>query len=173
MHTLGAAVDADDNAWLTSYGGKSISKFDKAGKPLTPPEGITFDGQLGLMQGVIVTTSGDVWVVGIAKNQVLYWAVDRSAGRGPSRRQQVAAEEIMPSSATPPCSILHNCSEGSDHRLAMPVVLIAIIAAVGLAVWWFTSEGYLTWPRRAIVCGLVVVALVCGWHYLTTLDSWF
>ena len=42
--TFGAAVDANDNAWLTSYGGKSIAVFDKKGKPLTPPEGITFDG---------------------------------------------------------------------------------------------------------------------------------
>ena len=53
--TFGAAVDAKDNAWLTSYGGKSIAVFDKNGKPLTPPDGITFDGQLGLMQGIIVT----------------------------------------------------------------------------------------------------------------------
>ena len=62
--TFGAAVDAKDNAWLTTYGGKSIAVFDKNGKPLTPPEGITFNGKLGLMQGVIVTPSGDVWVVG-------------------------------------------------------------------------------------------------------------
>jgi DNA-binding beta-propeller fold protein YncE len=71
--TFGAAVDANDNAWLTSYGGHSISLFDKNGKPLTPPEGITFDGQLGLMQGVIVTPSGDVWVVGISKNQLVFF----------------------------------------------------------------------------------------------------
>ena len=71
--TFGAAVDANDNAWLTSYGGKSISVFDKNGKPLTPPDGITFDGKLGLMQGVIVTPSGDVWVVGISKNQLVYF----------------------------------------------------------------------------------------------------
>jgi hypothetical protein len=37
--TFGAAVDANDNAWLSSYGGKSIAVFDKNGKPLTPPEG--------------------------------------------------------------------------------------------------------------------------------------
>jgi hypothetical protein len=70
--TFGAAVDAEDNAWLTSYGGKSITLFDKDGKPLTPPEGITFDGKLGLMQGIIVTPSGDVWSVGIEKNQLVY-----------------------------------------------------------------------------------------------------
>jgi hypothetical protein len=39
--TFGAAVDANDNAWLTSYGSKSITVFDKNGKPLTPPKGIT------------------------------------------------------------------------------------------------------------------------------------
>src|SRR5262245_8841712 len=53
--TFGAAVDAKDNAWFSTYGGKSIAVFDKNGKPLTPPEGITFNGQLGLMQGIIAT----------------------------------------------------------------------------------------------------------------------
>jgi hypothetical protein len=71
--TFGAAVDAKDNAWLSSYGGKSIAVFDKNGKPLTPPEGITFDGKLGLMQGVIATSSGDVWAVGISKSQLLHF----------------------------------------------------------------------------------------------------
>ena len=71
--TFGAAVDANDNAWLSSYGGKSLTVFDKYGKPLTPPEGITFNGRLGLMQGIIVTPSGDVWAVGISKNQLLYF----------------------------------------------------------------------------------------------------
>jgi hypothetical protein len=70
--TFGAAVDANDNAWLTSYGGKSIAVFDKNGKPLTPPNGITFDGKLGLMQGIIVTPSGDVWSVGLEKGQLVY-----------------------------------------------------------------------------------------------------
>ena len=59
--TFGNAIDSHDNAWLTSYGGKSIAVFDKNGKPLTPPEGITFGGKLGLMlQGVIVTPNGNV-----------------------------------------------------------------------------------------------------------------
>ena len=71
--TFGAAVDAKDNAWLTSYGSKSITVFDKDGKPLTPPEGITFNGRLGLMQGVIVTPSGDVWVLGIEKSQLVHF----------------------------------------------------------------------------------------------------
>ncbi len=71
--TFGAAVDANDNAWLSSYGGKSIAIFDKNGKPLTPSEGITFNGQLGLMQGIMVTPGGDVWAVGISKNQLVYF----------------------------------------------------------------------------------------------------
>ena len=62
--TFGAAIDAKDNAWFTTYGSKAIVVFDKNGKPLTPPDGITFNGRLGLMQGVIVTPSGDVWILG-------------------------------------------------------------------------------------------------------------
>jgi streptogramin lyase len=71
--TFGAAVDARDNAWLTSYGGKTITVFDKTGKPLTPPEGLNFGGKLGLMQGVIVTPSGDVWVLGLEKSQLVHF----------------------------------------------------------------------------------------------------
>ena len=69
--TFGAAVDANDNVWFSNYGGKSIAVFDKNGKPLTPPDGITFDGKLGLMQGIIVTPNGDVWIVGISKSQLV------------------------------------------------------------------------------------------------------
>jgi hypothetical protein len=80
--TFGAAVDANDNAWLGTYGGQSIAVFDKNGKPLTPPEGITFGGKLGLMQGIIVTRSGDVWALGISKNQVvLFPKGDLTRGR--------------------------------------------------------------------------------------------
>jgi hypothetical protein len=66
--TFGAAIDANDNVWLSSYDSKSITIFDKNGKPLTPPEGITFNGQLDLMQGIIVTPGGDVWAL-----QLLYF----------------------------------------------------------------------------------------------------
>ena len=72
--TFGAAIDMKDNAWLASYGGKSIAVFDKNGKPLTPPEGITFDGKLGLMQGIIVVPgTGDVWALGLSKSQLLFF----------------------------------------------------------------------------------------------------
>ncbi len=80
--TFGAAVDSHDNAWFTTYGSRTISVFDKNGKPLTPPEGINFGGRLGLMQGVIVTPSGDVWVLGIEKRQLVYFPKgDISKGR--------------------------------------------------------------------------------------------
>src|SRR5262245_41540088 len=71
--TFGAAVDTNNNAWLSSYGSKSIAVFNKDGKPLTPPEGITFNGRLGLMQGIIATPSGDVWALGVSKRQLLYF----------------------------------------------------------------------------------------------------
>ena len=80
--TFGAAVDAKDNAWLASSGGKSLAVFDKNGKPLTPPEGITFNNRLGLMQGIIVTQSGDVWALGVSKNQLIYFPKgDLNSGR--------------------------------------------------------------------------------------------
>src|SRR4051812_17061088 len=60
-------------AWFGTYGGKSIAVFDKNGKPLTPPEGLTFNGKLGLMQGIIVAPNGDVWSLGITKNQLLHF----------------------------------------------------------------------------------------------------
>src|SRR5262249_11089699 len=80
--TFGAAVDASDNAWFTTYGSKAIAVFDKNGKPLTPPEGITFGGKLGLIQGIIVTPGGDVWALGVEKNQHIHFAKgDLSKGR--------------------------------------------------------------------------------------------
>jgi hypothetical protein len=71
--TFGTAVDAKDNAWFTTYGSRAIAVFDKNGRPLTPSDGITFGGRLGKMQGVIVTPSGDVWVLGVEKNQLVHF----------------------------------------------------------------------------------------------------
>ncbi len=71
--TFGNAIDAKDNVWLANYGSKSIAVFDKNGKPLTPPDGITFDGRLGMMQGIIVTSSGDIWALGVSKSQLVYF----------------------------------------------------------------------------------------------------
>jgi hypothetical protein len=80
--TFGTAVDSNDNAWFTTYGSKTVAVFDKNGKPLTPPEGINFGGRLGLMQGIIVTPSGDVWTVGVEKSQLVEFPKgDLSKGR--------------------------------------------------------------------------------------------
>jgi hypothetical protein len=70
---FGMAIDADDNVWATTYGSRSVVKFDNSGKPLSPPEGYNFDGRLGLMQGIIVTPGGDVWALGVSKNQLVYF----------------------------------------------------------------------------------------------------
>ncbi len=69
---FGMAVDADDNVWVTCYGSRTIVKFDKTGKPLSPPDGYNFDHQLGLMQGIIVAPSGDVWACDVEKSQMVY-----------------------------------------------------------------------------------------------------
>ncbi len=69
---FGLAIDAHDNVWGTTYGTKAIVKFDKTGKPLSPPDGYNFGGQLGQMQGIIVTPKGDVWTLDIEKSQVIY-----------------------------------------------------------------------------------------------------
>jgi hypothetical protein len=80
--TFGVAIDANDNAWFTNYGSKAIAVFDKHGKPLTPSQGINFDGRLGLIQGIIVTPGGDVWALGIEKSQLIYFPKgDLTAGR--------------------------------------------------------------------------------------------
>jgi hypothetical protein len=69
---FGTAVTADGKAWVDSTAGKTISLFDRDGKPLSPPEGYNFNGQLGLMQGIIVTPSGDVWALDFGKDKVVY-----------------------------------------------------------------------------------------------------
>jgi hypothetical protein len=80
--TFGAAIDAKDNAWFTNYGSKAVAVFDKQGKALTPPEGISFGGRLGLLQGIIVTPGGDVWALGVEKNQFIHFPKgDLTAGR--------------------------------------------------------------------------------------------
>ena len=72
--TFGAAVDAKDNAWFSTYGSHAIAVFDKNGKPLSPPDGITLGGKLGKMQGIIVAPgSGDVWALGVSKDQLVYF----------------------------------------------------------------------------------------------------
>jgi streptogramin lyase len=70
---FGIAISADDKVWATSLAGKTISVFDrKTGKPLSPEAGYNFGGQLGSMQGIIVTPSGDVWALDNGNDQIVY-----------------------------------------------------------------------------------------------------
>lgn len=70
---FGLTLDAEENVWLTSFGANTISKFDKNGKPLSPPKGWNFNGQLGQMQGIIATASGDIWAIDSTKAQVVHF----------------------------------------------------------------------------------------------------
>jgi len=80
---FGIAISADDKVWATSLAGKNISVFDrKTGAPLSPESGYDFGGQLGQMQGIIVTPSGDVWALDNGKSQIVYLPQgDASQGR--------------------------------------------------------------------------------------------
>ncbi len=70
---FGIAISADDKVWATSLNGKNISVFDrKTGQPLSPESGYDFDGQLGSMQGIIVTPNGDVWALDNGRSQIVY-----------------------------------------------------------------------------------------------------
>ncbi len=69
---FGTAIDANDRVWATSTSGQTISLFDKNGKPLSPPEGYNFGGQIRTMQGIIVTPNGDVWALDFGDDKVVY-----------------------------------------------------------------------------------------------------
>jgi hypothetical protein len=69
---FGTAIDANDRVWINSTSGKTISLFDRHGKPISPPEGYNFGGKLGFMQGIIVTPGGDVWAVDFTNDKVVF-----------------------------------------------------------------------------------------------------
>ena len=69
---FGLAIDAQDNVWASGYASQNIARFDNAGKPLSPPEGWTLNGQLGEMQGIIVTRTGDIWAVDQGKSLIVH-----------------------------------------------------------------------------------------------------
>ena len=80
---FGLAIDAKDNAWMTSFAGNNnVALFDNDGKPLSPPEGWNFGGKLSNMQGIIVTPSGDVWAADTVGSQLVHFPKgDPSKGR--------------------------------------------------------------------------------------------
>jgi DNA-binding beta-propeller fold protein YncE len=70
---FGLSLDANDNVWVTSFQAQTISKFDNSGKPLSPPGGWNFNGQLGQMQGIIAAPNGDIWALDTMKGQVVHF----------------------------------------------------------------------------------------------------
>ena len=80
---FGLAIDAKDNAWMTSFAGSNnVALFGNDGKPLSPPEGWNFGGKLSNMQGIIVTPSGDVWAADTVGSQLVHFPKgDPSKGR--------------------------------------------------------------------------------------------
>ena len=69
---FGLAVDAQDSVWASGYASQNLARFDKTGKPLSPSDGWSVNGQLGEMQGIIVTSSGDIWAVDQGKSQIVH-----------------------------------------------------------------------------------------------------
>lgn len=70
---FGIAISGDDKVWATSLDGKNISVFDrKTGAPLSPDTGYNFGGELGQMQGIMVTPGGDVWALDNQKSQIVF-----------------------------------------------------------------------------------------------------
>jgi streptogramin lyase len=69
---FGTAIAANGKVWVDSTTGRTISVFDKNGKPLSPPTGYNFGGKLGLMQGIIVAPNGDVWALDFGDDKVVY-----------------------------------------------------------------------------------------------------
>jgi hypothetical protein len=68
---FGLTLDAHENVWVTSWSGRTIAEFDKTGKPLSPPDGWSFGGKLGNMQGIIATPAGDIWAADFGNMRIL------------------------------------------------------------------------------------------------------
>jgi len=97
---FGLAIDSDDNVWGTTYATHTIVKFDKTGKPLSPPDGYDFGGQLGQMQGIIVAPNGDVWALGVEKGEVVYMP------HGDPRKVQFFCQNKTGDPLKNPCKLL-------------------------------------------------------------------
>jgi len=71
---FGVAIDANSKVWVASFAGSNtISVFDNTGKPLSPPDGYNFSGELGQLQGIIATPSGDIWAAETVKSELVHF----------------------------------------------------------------------------------------------------
>jgi hypothetical protein len=68
---FGLTLDAHERVWVTSWTGRTISLFDKTGKPLSPPDGWNFGGKLNTMQGIIATPNGDIWTADLGNSRII------------------------------------------------------------------------------------------------------
>jgi hypothetical protein len=97
---FGLAVDAQDRPWVTSFQGDTISTFDTTGKPLSPPDGYNFNGQLGSMQGIIATPGGDIWALDMTKAQLVHFP------KGDPAKGEVLCQNKSRNPLDNPCKLL-------------------------------------------------------------------
>jgi hypothetical protein len=72
--------------------------------------------------------------------------------------------------STPPCWLQNpnTCGTSWDHLLALSVMILSFLAAVGFFAWWRLHEGSLSGPQRGFVGGLAALGVVCGWYLVAT-----
>jgi len=98
---FGLAIDAKDNAWMTSFAGNNnVALFDNSGKPLSPPEGWNFGGKLTNMQGIIVTPAGDVWAADTVSSQLVHFP------KGDPTQGRVLCQNTSRDPLKNPCKLL-------------------------------------------------------------------
>ena len=71
---FGTAIDANDRVWMDSTSGQTISLFDNAGKPLSPPAGLQFWRQARRDAGYYRYAEGDVWALDFGDDKVILHA---------------------------------------------------------------------------------------------------
>ncbi|BDG70448.1 hypothetical protein Rmf_03770 [Roseomonas fluvialis] len=69
---FGTAIDRNGRVWINSTSGRTMSLFDRNGRPISPPQGYDMGGRLGFMQGVMVTPGGDVWALDFTNDRVVF-----------------------------------------------------------------------------------------------------
>ena len=109
---FGLAIDAQDNIWPSGYASQNITRFDNAGKPLSPSDGWTFNGQLGEMQGIIVAGNGDIWAVDQGKSQIVHLP------KGDPSKARIYCQNTSKNPLENPCGLFapfHLAIDQQDH----------------------------------------------------------
>jgi streptogramin lyase len=107
---FGLTLDAHEHVWVTSWSGRTISLFDKTGKPLSPPDGWNFDGKLNTMQGIIAMPNGDIWAADLGNSQIL-----RLPNGDPSRVEFLCQNKAS-DPLDNPCKLLAPFAMAVDHQ---------------------------------------------------------